>query len=206
MTTPTPTRRRLHEHIGDGILALCADLLAEFADDEHGRAVRERLARWAETAHESVTVELVADRQRRGRPDPRSLRAVVRYVARPGGPSLGGVPVDPVIPVVGSVVLCRPLVRDLVDGDGLRIDARTTYAELIHQQAEAWPDTVPDVWPAEPSHPGVDREARARLLAEREALGWPERWSRDGDDDRALGDDRPQLDEGQADDEDGGRG
>lgn len=128
-------RRTLSEHIGQALYDQARRVIATLTDDARGRAVREELAEWYETAHERVTVELRAEKAARGRADrvdTRSTYAIV-WLDTAAGPG----------------ELCRVRVRDLVDQHGQPIDARATTRDLLAQQQPA-PDHVPTEWTTDP--------------------------------------------------------
>lgn len=117
--TAADERKTLDEHVHDALLGSARRILAGVPDTEDGRALRATLAEQMETITSRLTIEFQADTHR-GRPDPRSLRAVVRLLALDGS---------------GAAIVCAPLVRDLVDGEGQPVDARQTYRDLRDQAA-----------------------------------------------------------------------
>lgn len=117
----TIERRRLADHITDALTAMAARILErhpERADD---------LADWLETAHERVIVRADVGRSRKGRIRHDSLRL---HVFIDHGPPLGLAP------------LCTVRVRDLVDAEGLPIDAKATARELLWQHGHGIPDDL----------------------------------------------------------------
>lgn len=114
------TRRRLHEHIHDALLACARRLLDEHPGDE---ALREALAQWMETAHERVVVEAHVERTKRGRVDTRSLRLDV-YLNTDVGPA----------------PLCQVRARDLLTADGQPVDAKADARTLLLQLGHGIPD------------------------------------------------------------------
>ncbi|ODU03333.1 MAG: hypothetical protein ABS81_14615 [Pseudonocardia sp. SCN 72-86] len=112
-------RRTLAEHVGEALLAAAYRVMTSepFAALPDKAAARAAAVQWADQAFRRLTVEVVADATRSGRPDTRSGRAIVRYWDSTGR----------------SAVLCDPLLRHLVDANGEPVDARAVVRDLLAQ-------------------------------------------------------------------------
>jgi hypothetical protein len=120
-TPPTPrAAARLHEHISGALYAVAKRVIAQHPHPE----LREHIATWMETAHELVEIEAHVARGNSGRIDTRSLRLDCYLQTSQG-----------------RAPLCSVRVRDLVDGDGERIDARSDARTLLLQNGHGIPDS-----------------------------------------------------------------